>query len=268
MEQPSFETIRVERTGRVARVILNRPEVRNAFDDRMIADLIRAFEAIGKDSAVRAVVISGEGPVFCAGADLAWMRRVVDQDFAANLAESLELARLFQIISRFDRPVVARVQGAAIGGANGLVAASDLAVAAESAVFSLSETRLGIIPAAIGPYIVRRIGEGAARRLFLTGERLDGRRAAEIGLVSRAVPDAELDRAVEETLGQLLAGGPAALAAAKRLLEDIRGLDGQALNEVTARAIAELRVSAEGQEGMRAFLEKRRPAWVEEAEDS
>lgn len=257
-----YETIHVEIESGLARIVLNRPEIRNAFNDHMIAELHRALEEAAADPAVRVILLAGEGKVFCAGADLTWMRQVVDRDFQENLAESLRLARLFELLSRIPKPVVARVHGAAIGGGNGLVAACDIAVAAENAKFSLSEAKLGLIPAAIGPYIIRRIGEGQARALFLTGERIDGRRAAELGLVYRAVPEEELDRAVDDLVQQLFTSGPEAMAAAKRLLREVRGLDGDELNQVTARSIAELRVSPEGQEGMRAFLEKRRPGWT------
>jgi len=185
-----------------------------------------------------------------------------------NLAESRQLAWMFARLERLHQPVIARVQGAAIGGGCGLVAASDLAVATEAAVFSLAEVRLGLIPAVISPYLVRRIGEGRTRELFLTGRRIDGREAARLGLVTRAVPAEELDRRLDDLIRRLMVGGPAALAAAKRLLTEIRDLTAGELRDHTARTIAELRLTPEAQEGMRAFLDKRPPIWTDTEEPS
>lgn len=262
MDPKDFSTIRYEKEGGVASIVLNRPEIRNAFNDRMIDELYAVLETAAGDAEVRVLLMRGEGKVFCAGADLSWMKQVIDRSFEENMEESLRLARLFESLSLFEKPIVAAVHGASIGGGNGLVAACDIAIAAESTIFSLSEVKLGLIPSAIGPHVIRRVGEGRARALFLSGERIDGRTAQEIGLVYKAVPDGELDEAVRKQIRLLLTSGPCAMAAAKRLVSEIRGLYGDELNRVTARSIAELRVSPEGQEGMRSFLEKRKPAWL------
>ncbi len=258
------ETIRVERAGRVARVTLNRPEIRNAFNEVMIRELREAFAALAVDDGVRAVVLTGEGSAFCAGADLHWMRRVLEWTYEQNYADSLELARLMREIYELPKPVVARVNGAAIGGGTGLVAVCDLVLASEAAVFSFSEVKIGLVPACISPYVLKRVGERWGREYFLTGERLTAARALECGLVNRVVPAAELDALVATTLERLLSGGPQALATCKRMVRQVaeQGLD--EAGPATAEMIARLRLSPEGQEGMSAFLERRKPRWTEE----
>jgi methylglutaconyl-CoA hydratase len=245
--------LRVERDGDVLRVTLARPDARNAFDAALIAELAEAFVDVGK---VRAVLLAGDGPSFCAGADVEWMRSSADLTYDENLADALALRRMLEGIDRCPAPVVARVQGHALGGGVGLVACSDIVVAADDAVFAFSEVKLGIVPAVISPFALAKVGQSAARRYFVTGERFDSATALRLGLVHEVVPAGELDEAVERVLGELRSAGPRAVRAAKRLVLDAP-LDGQE----TARRIAERRTSDEGQEGLRAFLERRRPSW-------
>lgn len=245
-----MSALRLEREGPLLRITLARPERRNAFDAALIAELADAFADVGD---ARAVVLAGDGPSFCAGADVDWQRSSIDLTFEENVEDAMRLYRMLDVVDSCPAPVVARVQGHALGGGSGLVACADIAVAAEDAVFGFSEVRLGIIPAVISPFVLDRIGPGAARRYFLTGERFGADVALRVGLVHEVTPD--LDDAVEGVVAALLAGGPEALRAAKRLArERPEGLD-------TARIAAERRTSPEGQEGLRAFLEKRDPSW-------
>jgi methylglutaconyl-CoA hydratase len=246
--------LRIERDGPVLRVTLAKPERRNAFDAALIAELTEAFADVGD---TRAVVLAGEGPSFCAGADVEWQRSSIDLGYEENVEDALRLYRMLETVDECPAPVVARVHGYALGGGSGLVACVDVAVAGEDAVFGFSEVRLGIIPAVISPFVLRRIGPAAARRLFLTGERFDAGTALRIGLVHEVAAD--LDGAVERVVDDLLAGGPEAVRAAKRLVrEHPAGIE-------TARIAAERRTSPEGQDGLRAFLEKRAPAWRSES---
>jgi methylglutaconyl-CoA hydratase len=245
-----MSALRIERDGPVLRVTLARPERRNAFDASLIAELTEAFADVGD---ARAVVLAGQGESFCAGADVDWQRASIDLSYEENVEDALRLYRMCETIDRCPAPVVARVHGYALGGGSGLVACADIAVAEEDAVFGFSEVRLGIIPAVISPFVFAKIGPGAARRWFLTGERFGAETARQIGLVHEVAPD--LDEAVGALLEALVDGGPAAVRAAKRL----------ALERPTGRETAEIaaarRTSEEGQEGLRAFLEKRVPAW-------
>lgn len=262
---PPYTTLRVE-TGpdsRVVRVTLCRPDLRNAFDDVLIAELTGAVERLSADPSCRVVVLAGEGKTFCAGADLNWMRRMVSYGMDENRRDSQALARLFRTIDDCPKPVVGRVQGAALGGGTGLVAVCDIAVAAMGTVFGTTEVRLGIVPAVISPYVVRRIGEGNARYWFLTGERVDAGTALRAGLVHRVVPPEQLDAVVEEVAVSCLLGGPEAQAVSKELARRIGRLPIEAAEPWAVETIVERRVSAEGQEGMKAFLEKRLPAWAE-----
>lgn len=243
-------SVRVDRDGRILRITLARPERRNAFDAALLAELEQAFTDVGDASAV---VLAGEGASFSAGADLEWMRGFVDLPYEENVADALDLRRRFEAIDSCPAPVVARVQGHCFAGACGLVACSDVVVAAEDAVFAFSEVKLGIIPAVVSPFVLAKIGQSAARRYFLTGERFEAQEALRIGLIHKVAAD--LDGALEEIVSELLAAGPEAARAAKRLVLD--SPDGPE----TARRIAERRTSGEGQEGLRAFLEKRQPAW-------
>lgn len=258
-----FRTIRVERDGRVGRVWLDRPDVRNAFNAVMVGELREGFRSLAADDAVRVIVLSGRGPSFCAGADLAWMRDVARFTREENLRETLDLAECLHELYALPKPTVARVNGPAIGGGTGFVAACDIAVASTEARFGLSEVKIGVVPAAISPYVLRRIGESRARQYFLTGERFDARRAEEIGLVNAAVAPDELDARVDGIVSSLLSSGPEALAKAKELITRVPGMGFEEAKRYTAEMIAGLRTSAEGQEGMAAFLEKRKPKWSE-----
>ena len=244
-------------------ITLNRPEVHNAFDDRLIVELTAALSNLGADDAVRAVVLTGSGRSFSAGADLNWMRRSSTYGEAENMADARALAILMKTLHELPKPTVARVNGAALGGGAGLVACCDIAVASADAKFGTTEVRLGLIPAVIGPYVVAAIGLRQARRLMLTGERIAAAEAARIGLVHDVVPPERLDAAVAALLEDLLKGGPGALAAVKRLLRDLTGrpIDVELVDD-TARRIAALRTTAEAQEGVAAFLAKRQPVWL------
>ena len=257
-----LERVELETDDRVARVWLSRPGVRNAFDGRMVAELREVIEGLGRDESVRVVVVGGRGKAFCAGADLEWMKKVAAFDREDNLREARAMADLFRAISASSKPFVARVHGAALGGGAGLVAACDIAVAAADTRFGFTEVRLGLIPAVIAPYVLARIGESAARELVLTGERFDAERAREIGLVRAVVPEADLDAAVEDRARELLQAGPRAVAEAKSLLRAVAGRRVEDVREDTVERIATVRASEEGQEGLRAFLEKRPPRWT------
>jgi methylglutaconyl-CoA hydratase len=257
-------TVRVETAGKIGRVTFCRPEVHNAFNDQVIDEMTFAFKRLKTDSDVRVVILSGEGKSFCAGADLNWMRRVKDSAFEDNLDEARRLADLFWDIYSFPKPVIGRINGAAIGGGTGFVAVTDIAVAAQSAIFSFSEVKIGVVPACISPYVIKRVGEGKAREFFLTGERLTSDRALEAGLVNRAVPDEMLDATVNGLVESLLSSGPEAIRVCKELLQTVPTLMVDDFKEYTARVIADLRQSPEGQEGMDAFLNKRKPNWVVE----
>jgi methylglutaconyl-CoA hydratase len=247
----------------VARVVLDRPDLRNAFDDVLIARLTEAFEKLASDDAVRVVVLSGEGKAFCAGADLSWMKRMVSYGPEENRRDAAALAEMFRRIDACPKPVVGRVQGAALGGGAGLVAVCDVAVAAQDALLGTTEVRLGIVPAVISPFVVRKVGESHARRWFLTGERFSAGEALRAGLVHVVVPEPELDAEVDRVVDSLLLGGPEALAVSKELARRMGHLPlDEALEEATG-VIAARRASDEGQEGMRAFLERRSPAWAE-----
>lgn len=256
--------VEVERRGPVAHVRLSRPDKRNAFDEHVAAALGRTFGDLEREPGVRAVVLGGEGKVFCAGGDLAWMRRVADHGPEENLADAAAFQQAFEAIDRHPRPVVARVQGAALGGGAGLVAVCDVVVASRDLRIGFPEVRLGLVPGVVSPYVLRRIGVGAARRLFLTGRVLDAEGARAVGLVDEVVDEAELDAAVDAVLADLLAAAPGALARAKRLVHDLAASsDAEAASDVARRAIAEARASDDGKEGTRAFLERRRPRWQE-----
>jgi methylglutaconyl-CoA hydratase len=258
-----YSTIIAEHAGKVARITLNRPEVRNAFTATMIRELREAVRTAASDPAVRVVVLSGTGLSFCAGADLNWMREIISASYEQNYAESLALADFLEELDTLPKPTVARVNGPAVGGGTGFIAACDIAVASSAATFGLSEVKIGLVPAVISPYVVQRIGESQARRYFLTGERFDARRAEEIGLVHMVVDPDDLEARLKEVLDGLLSSGPEALAKAKELLRRIPRLSPAEARTFGAEMIAALRVSAEGQEGMAAFLERRKPKWAE-----
>jgi methylglutaconyl-CoA hydratase len=259
----NYETLRIEHRGAAAWVWMNRPDVHNAFDETLIAELTEAFAALDRDPAVRVIVLAGEGKSFSGGADLNWMVRQGAAPLDANLSDALRLANLFRTISMCTTPTLARVHGAALGGGMGLASACDICIASTKAQFATSEVRLGIIPAAIGPYVVRAIGERHAYRYFQTAERIGGGRAHEIGLAHEVTEPDALDTRIQEIVDALLAGGPLAQAAATELIRAIshRAVD-DAVVEDTARRIATLRATPEAREGLSAFLEKRPAAWA------
>jgi methylglutaconyl-CoA hydratase len=256
-----YRFLETTRDHGVERLALNRPDVRNAFDDTMVGELAAWAAAISADSTVRAVVISGAGPVFCAGGDLAWMAKTIEFTQEQNVADALAASRMFTAIDTLPCPVIARVHGAALGGGAGLAAVCDIVVAEESATFGFTEVKLGIIPAVISPFALRKIGRSSARELFLTGRRFTAQHALEIGLVHTVVASGELDRAVDAVLRDVLSAGPEAVASAKQLIRDVLDRPPDEAAELTARALAARRVSEEGQHGLRAFLDRRKPRW-------
>lgn len=262
MAADSFTRLRVVSDGPVLRVTLARPEVRNAFDEALIAELTRAFTDNAGDPSARAVVLSGDGPSFCAGADVAWMRQAGSYTRTQNEEDAERMARMLRAIDACPIPVVALAHGAAIGGGVGLVAAADIAIAAEGTVFSLAEVKLGILPSVISPYVLRAIGARQARDLFLTGDRFDAREAFRIGLVHAVSPADELAAAGEKKVRSLLTSGPEAVRVAKKLIEQVSGKNPDEAMPLTVRTIAERRASEEAREGLTAFLEKRKPGWA------
>ncbi|MBE7374665.1 gamma-carboxygeranoyl-CoA hydratase [Pseudomonas lopnurensis] len=260
-----FTTLQLERDSRgVATLWLNRADKNNAFDARVIGELNVVLARVRDDASIRLLVLRGRGKHFSAGADLAWMRESARLDYQANLADAHELGELMQRLYQLPQPTLAVVQGAAFGGALGLVACCDMAIGAHDALFCLSEVRIGLAPAVISPFVVKAIGERAVRRYALTAERFDGDRARELGLLAETYPASELDAALAQWVDNLLKNGPQALKACKRLLLEVGSGEFDAeLRQYTEQAIAGLRVSPEGQEGLNAFLEKRSPAWQE-----
>lgn len=250
---------------RIARLVLNRPSRRNAFDGELVAELQRAVRALAGDPTIRVIELSGAGDVFCAGADIEWMKKASGFTMRESARDSGELATLFRALDELDKPIVARVQGAALGGGTGLVAVCDVAVAAADAVFGTTEVRLGLIPAVISPYVVRKVGESRARAWFVTGERFSAEEARQAGLVHRVVPGEELGAAAKAVLDAILLGGPAAVAEAKRLARTAATMPLQEATRTAIQRMSERRGSAEGREGLAAFLEKRKPSWAEPA---
>jgi methylglutaconyl-CoA hydratase len=260
-------TLRIERSGpagAVARVTLARPDVHNAFNATLIAELRSTFAGLAREgpTELRAVVLAGDGPSFCAGADIDWMRAAMALDVEGNEQDAMAMAEMFETIDTCPVPVLARVQGAALGGGMGLCAVADVVVAEAGTRFGFTETRLGILPAVISPFVIAKVGESHARALFPGGRRFDAFRAQRIGLVHEVVEGEEgLDKAVDAAVGDVLAAGPTAARAAKAIVREVRGLGHGASKWHTARVIARQRVSEEAQEGFRAFSEKRPPAW-------
>ena len=262
------ERLRVERSGpagALARVTLARPDAHNAFDASLIAELRTTFAALAREesAALRAVVLGGDGPSFCAGADVAWMRAATSLDVEGNEQDAMAMADMFETIDTCPVPVIARVQGAALGGGMGLCAVADVVIAESGTRFGFTETRLGILPAVIAPFVIAKLGESHARALFPGGRRFDAVRAQRIGLVHEVVEgEAALDSAVDAAVADVLAAGPTATRAAKAVIREVRGLGHGSAKWHTARVIARQRVSAEAQEGFRAFSERRPPAWA------
>ena len=264
----AYQTLIATQDSRgILTVSLNRTEVRNAFNEVLIRELAEVFGREALQPSVKAVVLKGEGQTFCAGGDLNWMRSAVDQDLATNLSDTRALARMFNQLNTFPKPLIGAIHGAAIGGGVGLVSVCDIAIAVETTQFSLSEVRLGIVPACIGPFVVAKIGASHARGLFVSAERFDARKAYHVGLVHEVVADAgALAEALERVLSNVIQCGPNAMALAKQLVIDLswpenRESLGDPLEHV-ARKLSEIRISPEGQEGVRAFLEKRKPNWL------
>jgi methylglutaconyl-CoA hydratase len=262
LEREEYQHLRVTRRGFAAVVTLARPEVHNAFNARLIAELHAVFQKLDQDDDVRAVVLEGEGPSFCAGADLNWMRESLTYRHDENVNDALRMADMFRAIDNCRHPVIGRIHGAALGGGSGLTSVCDIAIAAEGTVFGFTEARLGIAPAVIAPFAMRKIGVSWARALFVTAERFDAPRALQIGLVHAVVPADQLDEAVTTRLRDIGRSGPAGVRAAKVMASTVLKLPDVEAREMTAATIAGLRVSEEGQEGIRAFLEKRRAGWV------
>ncbi len=266
-----YETITTSRSNGLARITLNRPELHNAFNAALVMDLTHALEAAEHDDGVEAVLLSGAGKSFCAGADTQWMRGMADASELENREDSLRLARMLRVLNFLSKPTIARVHGAAFGGGVGLVACCDIAIGVEGAKFALSEVKLGLVPATIAPYVVAAIGLRQARRLFVTGETFDARHAADIGLLHECVPAETLDDTIDGILKAMHRGAPLARREAKRLAMRVAGMDEHAASKVDARnaeLIASLRVAEEGQEGLAAFLDKRKPAWLDDGEST
>jgi len=258
-----YQTLEVVRDGALATVWLNRPDVRNAFNETTIAEITAVFTALDSDEQVRAVVLAARGPAFCAGADLNWMKKMAGYSRAENLADAAGLAAMLRAIHDCVKPVVARVQGDCYAGGMGLAAAADIVVAADGAHFCLSEVRLGLIPATISPYVIRAMGAQAARRYFLTAERFSAAEAKRLGLAHEVVPAEALDATVQALVATLLAASPNAVAEAKRLVHDMTDQPlTAALVEDTVARIADIRASDQGREGVKSFLEKRKPSWL------
>ncbi|MCX6242630.1 MAG: enoyl-CoA hydratase-related protein [Bacteroidetes bacterium] len=262
----TYQTIETSKDERVLTIRLNRPDKHNAFNELMLQELTDIFGKVQQFDDVICVLLRGNGRSFCAGVDLNWMKDVAANTYEKNYRESLYLAECFYTIYSCTKPTVAVVHGSVLGGANGLVASCDMAYCTDDAVFSLSEVKIGIVPACISPYVIKRIGESGAKELMLTGRRISGKEAEAYRLVNRSFPSNELDAAVEAVISQLRSSGPEAMSHCKTLIDNVsNNLSMKEAIEFTARMIAEIRASEEGQEGMAAFLEKRKPKWVNKA---
>jgi methylglutaconyl-CoA hydratase len=258
----NYQTLLIDIKDQVATVTLNRPDVHNAFNDILILELIQAFTELGKDPDLRVIVLTGAAPSFCAGGDLNWMKKSASYSREQNIEDAKKLHEMLFTIYRCPKPVIAKVNGATLGGGMGLLAATDIAVAYKTAMFGLSEVRVGLIPAVISPFVIRKIGAARFRELTLTAERLSAMQAKEIGLISQSGDPEQIDEVVEVKIKALKAAGPEALAESKKLVEEVAHLDLDKAAEITARYLAERRASPEGQEGIDAFLNKRKPKWM------
>lgn len=258
----NLTSLKFEKTDNVGRITFNRPDIHNAFDSTVLFEMSDVFSQIVKDQSLRAVVLTGAGKSFCAGADLNWMKSVKEQNYDANFKESKALAGLFYQIYTCPLPVIGRINGAAIGGGTGFVALCDIAIAAKSAVFSFSEVKIGLVPAVISPYVIKKMGEGRVREFFISGEKLSAEKAFQTGLVNNVVDDDQLDSAVNKLLQSIQSSGPKAVAMAKKLLNEVPCMTPAEFIPHTAELIAKLRMSDEGQEGMDSFLNKRKPKWA------
>ncbi|MFO7888789.1 MAG: enoyl-CoA hydratase/isomerase family protein [bacterium] len=257
-----METIEIVIKDAAAQIYLNRPKIHNAFNEVMLGELIKVFQDLYKRKGeIRVVILTGRGKSFCAGADLNWMKKMIDFSYEENLKDSYQVSKCMYLLYSLPMPTIARVNGAAIGGGMGLVGASDIVIAQEEAVFSLSEVKLGLVPACISPYVVKRAGESKCREFFLSGERITASKALSAGLINEIVPLSKLDEAVQRWKERFMKNGPEALSVCKDLLEKVPGMSLDKAKKYTAEVISKLRISKEGQEGMKAFLEKRRPDW-------
>jgi methylglutaconyl-CoA hydratase len=259
----TYQYLFLSHTGQVATVTLNRPDVHNAFNAELIVELTECFTQLADDASVRAVVLTGAGRSFCAGGDVNWMRASLDLSRDENMADAERLAAMFDSINSLPKPVIGRVNGAAVGGGGGLVACCDVAISSEKATFGFSEVKLGIVPGVIARYVVPKIGISHARALFVLGRRFDAAHAQRTGLVHEVVPAEQLDVAVEQAVAEVLTSGPQAIGRAKRLVEAVATLPHDETLRCTVEAIAAARTGDEGQEGLRAFLEKRKPGWIQ-----
>lgn len=259
----NYQSLQLNRLAATATVTLNRPDVRNAFNETTIAEITQVFRELDADATIRAVVLAANGPAFCAGADLNWMRKMADYSHAENIADAGQLAEMLRTIYTCSKPVVAKVQGDCYAGGMGLVAACDIVVSADGANYCLSEVKLGLIPATISPYVIKAMGESAARRYFITAERFSAAEAHRIGFVHELVSAETLDEKVAEIVKSLVSNSPNAVRQAKRLVQEVasRELTGE-LIAATVEGIAHIRASEEGREGVRSFLEKRKPGWL------
>lgn len=257
----AYQFITARREGTVEYLTLNRPDVRNAFNEHVIEELTRWAEATAADASVRCVVLAGAGKTFSAGADVNWMSKMIVYSHEENVRDAQAMARMFSALDTLPMPLIGRIHGAALGGGSGLAAICDIVVADEGAVFGFTEVKLGILPAVVSPYVIAKVGRSAARELFLTGMRVSAQRAKEIGLVHAVVPLDALDAKVREYVGEVLSAAPEGVAAAKALIPRVWSRSAQDAMTITAEAIAARRVSAEGQEGLKAFLEKRKASW-------
>ncbi len=256
------DPVRLIEDGKVTHVRLNRPDVRNALDIETIATLTEMFLEFGRQESLRAVVLEGEGAIFCGGADIKYMRAALALSETQNFEDALRLSDMFAAIDNCPCPIIAKVQGAALGGGAGLIAVCDIVIAEEDALFGFTEAKLGIVPAVISPFVLRKIGRSHARALFPSAERFRAERALRIGLVHEVVPPGQLDASTESKVGEVLTSGPSAARLAKEIARTVSGLSAEEARHWTAERIASQRISAEGQEGLRAFLDKRRPAWL------
>ncbi len=263
VKYPNYKTIIIEKERNIARVTLNRPGVHNAFNNELIYELYDVFDKLNSDNTIRVIILTGNGKSFCAGADLNWMKSVVDYTYEQNLEESVKLAELMFLVYTHSKPVIGRINGSAIGGGVGLVSVCDISIATDNAKFGLSEVKLGLVPAAISPFVMERIGSSKSRELFITGERISAEKALEYGLVNKVAGIEDLDQAVNEKIKLILQNGPEAIKVVKKMIFDVPRMNFPELTEYTARLIANLRLSPEAQEGMNAFLGKRQPKWNE-----
>lgn len=259
-----YQTLKIEEERGILTVWLNRPEIRNAFNDVLISELLTLFKELNSHNSINVVLIRGSGKAFCAGADLNWMKSIIEYDFEKNYEESLNLSKCLYAIYSCCIPTIAVVHGAAIGGANGILAACDICYCTDDTVFAFSEVKLGLIPSCISPYVIKRIGETKARELMLTGRRFDGKEAEKISLVNKSCKSDDFQEQLNKTIKQLRSSGPNSLRKCKRLIFEVSNkLSLFDSKKYTAKEIAEARISEEGQEGMKAFLEKRNPDWFE-----